>query len=100
MGHHYRDDWEWFDGDIDDGDQRFQRILDAIEAGTGPNPDDTLAAVRACLDNDLDAPCARDALDRLARAILAGNGDDPTSGAGLSKAAALLGIDVDVRPAQ
>ena len=94
MGHHYRDDWEWFDGDIDDGQERFARILAAIDAGTGPDPTTTLANVRAALDNDLDAPRARDALDRLARGILEGKGDDPTAGAGLAEAAQLLGIDV------
>ena len=56
MGHHYRDDWEWFDGDIDDGQARFDRIAEAVGIGTGPNPDTILAQVRAALDDDLDAP--------------------------------------------
>ena len=94
MGHHYRDDWEWFDGDIDDGQERFDRIVAAVEAGTGPNPEPTLSAVRAALDDDLDAPTARNALDQLARAILDGNGDDPTSGEGLATAARLVGVQV------
>lgn len=92
MGHHYRDDWEWFDGDIDDGQERFERIVAAIERGTGPDPAPTLEAIRAALDNDLDAPTARDALDALALAILDGRGDDPTSSAGLANAAELLGV--------
>lgn len=94
MGHHYRDDWEWFDGDIDDGQERFIRIREAVSKGTGPNPDATLIEIRAALDNDLDAPRARDALDRLAVAILEGRGSDPASGAGLLEAAGLLGIEV------
>ncbi len=94
MGHHYRDDWEWFDGDIDDGQERFIRIRDAVSKGTGPNPEATLIEVRAALDNDLDAPRARDAIDRLAIAILEGRGSDPASGAGLLEAAGLLGVEV------
>ena len=94
MGHHYRDDWEWFDGDIDDGEERFERILAAVEAGTGPNPEATLSAVRAALDDDLDAPAARDAIDKLARAILDGKGDDPSAGEGLAEAAGLVGVQI------
>ena len=94
MGHHYRDDWEWFDGDIDDGQERFERIVAAVEAGTGPKPEPTLSAVRAALDDDLDAPTARNALDQLARAILDGNGDDPTAGEGLATAARLVGVQL------
>ncbi len=92
MGHHYRDDWEWFDGDIDDGQERYNRIVEAIGKGTGPDPDATLAAVRSALDNDLDAPTAREALDTLARAILDGTGDNAESGAGLRTAAELVGL--------
>ena len=94
MGHHYRDDWEWFDGDIEDGQERFDRIVAAIDAGTGPDPAPALAAVRAALDDDLDAPTARDAIDSLARAILDGDGDDETAGAGLAEAAALIGLNL------
>jgi len=94
MGHHYRDDWEWFDGDIDDGQQRFERILAAIEKGTGPDSARTLEQVREALDDDLDAPRARRAVDDLARAILDGKGDDPTSGAGLAEAAKLIGVQI------
>ena len=100
MGHHYRDDWEWFDGDIDDGQERFERILAAIDAGTGPDPAPTLAAVRAALDDDLDAPRARNAIDKLARAILAGEGDDPTSGEGLREVAELIGVNIDPKSAE
>ena len=92
LGHHYRADWEWFDADIDDGQERFDRIREAVQTGTGPDPAPTLAAVRAALDDDLDAPTARDVLDRFARAVLAGDGDDPEAGTGLAHAAGLIGI--------
>ena len=93
MGHHYRDDWEWFDGDIDDGQERFERIVAAIDAGAGPDPAPMLANVRAALDDDLDAPTARDALDKFARAVL--EADSPThddAGSGLREAAELVGL--------
>jgi L-cysteine:1D-myo-inositol 2-amino-2-deoxy-alpha-D-glucopyranoside ligase len=95
MGHHYRDDWEWFDGDIDDGQERFERIRDGVARGTGPDPQPTLTRLRAALDDDLDAPSARDAIDRLAMAILAGEGTDPSSGEGLREAAELVGVNID-----
>ena len=93
MGHHYRDDWEWFDGDIDDGQERFDRIVAAIAHGAGPDPEPTLAAVRAALDDDLDAPTARDALDALARSILDGDDDSHAdAGEGLQRASELVGL--------
>ncbi len=94
MGHHYRDDWEWMDGDIEDGQERFERIVAAIGAGAGPDPAVTLGKIRAALDDDLDAPTARDAIDSLARAILAGDGTNPDAGAGLAEAAELVGVNI------
>ena len=94
MGHHYRDDWEWFDGDIDDGQRRFDRIVEAVAKGTGPNPQATLDQVRAALDDDLDAPTARTAIDNLAQSILEAKGGDPTAGEGLAQAARLVGINL------
>ncbi len=92
LGHHYRDDWEWFDGDIEDGEARLARIRQAIAVHTGPDPTAMLAAVRDALDDDLDAPTARDAIDRFARQTIDGRGDDPRAGDGLAEAAQLLGI--------
>ncbi|NNK91081.1 MAG: cysteine--tRNA ligase [Acidimicrobiia bacterium] len=92
MGHHYREDWEWFDTDIDDGQQRFDRLRQAVATGIGPDPTKTIDAVRAALDDDLDAPAARRLLDDLARGILAGDGEDAGAGAGLAEAAGLVGI--------
>ena len=92
MGHHYRDDGEWFDGDIDDGQRRFDRIVAAAAKPVGPDPRPTLEKLRAALDDDLDAPTARTLIDDLARAILDGEGDDPTASAGLTEAANLVGV--------
>ncbi|MGI9607804.1 MAG: class I tRNA ligase family protein [Acidimicrobiales bacterium] len=92
MGHHYRDDWEWFDGDIDEGQAMFDRMCAAVERGVGPDPAPTLAAVRACLDDDLNARGARAALEALTNAILDGGGSDQAAGQGLREAADLVGI--------
>ncbi|MDP6481114.1 MAG: cysteine--tRNA ligase [Acidimicrobiales bacterium] len=95
LGHHYRAGFEWFDHDIDDGVTRLDRLITASTRPTGPDPAPTLATIRNALDDDLNTAAARDALDMLAGAILAGAGDDPSSAAGLAEAAGLLGIRVD-----
>ena len=100
MAHHYRESWEWFDHDIDDGVERLTRLAAACAtAAPGPDPRPFLARVRAALDDDLDAPAARDAIDELARAIVEGAGRDPRAVSGLIEAAALLGVDLQ-RPLQ
>jgi L-cysteine:1D-myo-inositol 2-amino-2-deoxy-alpha-D-glucopyranoside ligase len=98
LGHHYRAGFEWFDTDIDDGITRLGRLVDAARRPCGPDPAPTLAAVRAALDDDLDAPTAREAIDVLAGAIIAHAGDDPTAPSGLRQAAGLLGIQLDEEP--
>jgi L-cysteine:1D-myo-inositol 2-amino-2-deoxy-alpha-D-glucopyranoside ligase len=94
MGHHYRDDWEWFDTDIDDASAILDALIDAASAGSGPDPTPYAARVRAALDDDLDAPAARAALIDLADAITAG-GDDPTAPTVLAELGALVGIRLD-----
>jgi L-cysteine:1D-myo-inositol 2-amino-2-deoxy-alpha-D-glucopyranoside ligase len=72
---HYRTEWEW-------DDTRLARAAERLErwraAGEG---DGALDDVRAALDDDLDAPAAVAAIDTAAQA-----------GAGVSEAAALLGV--------
>ncbi|MEZ5247123.1 MAG: cysteine--tRNA ligase [Acidimicrobiales bacterium] len=97
MGHHYRDDWEWFDTDIDDASTMLDALVTAAAAGSGPDPAPFAARVRAALDDDLDAPTARAALTDFAAAITAG-GDDPTAPTVLAELGALVGIRLD-RPA-
>ena len=98
LGHHYRAGFEWFDTDIDDGITRLSRLVDAARRPCGPDPAPTLAAVRAALDDDLDAPTAREAIDVLAGAIIAHAGAAPTAPSGLRQAAGLLGIQLDEEP--
>jgi L-cysteine:1D-myo-inositol 2-amino-2-deoxy-alpha-D-glucopyranoside ligase len=75
---HYRDSWEW-------DDTRMPRAAERLDqwraAGDG---DGALDEVRATLDDDLDTPAAVAAIDAAVAA-----------GAGVSKAAALLGVELD-----
>ena len=75
VGHHYRDDWEWFESLMPEADERLERWR---AAGDG---DAALDAVRTALDDDLDTSTAVAAID-----------DAAADGKGVSAAAALLGI--------
>ena len=55
MRHHYRTDWEWFDGDIDSGSQMLDRLWRAAGARGGPDPAPYAERLRAALDDDHDA---------------------------------------------
>jgi L-cysteine:1D-myo-inositol 2-amino-2-deoxy-alpha-D-glucopyranoside ligase len=76
--HHYRTDWDW---DSDTMPAAAERLTRWRVAGAGRG---ALDEVRAALDHDLDPPAALAAIDRAASA-----------GAGVSEAAALLGVSVD-----
>lgn len=70
LGHHYRADWEWTDADLPAAARRLVAWRAAPaedEVGTGAGAVG-LAAVRSCLDADLDAPAALAALDAEAAA--------------------------------
>jgi L-cysteine:1D-myo-inositol 2-amino-2-deoxy-alpha-D-glucopyranoside ligase len=80
LGHHYRGDWEWTDGDLSAAASRLERWR-----GAGPGADGaaegSLGAVRGALDDDLDTPGALAALDERAAA-----------GQTVAAGAALLGV--------
>jgi L-cysteine:1D-myo-inositol 2-amino-2-deoxy-alpha-D-glucopyranoside ligase len=94
MGHHYRDDWEWFDGDIDRGSDILATLHAAAQGSAGPDPAPYATRLRAALDDDHDAPAARAVLTELAAGILAGNGEHTSAPGGLVELAALCGIDL------
>jgi L-cysteine:1D-myo-inositol 2-amino-2-deoxy-alpha-D-glucopyranoside ligase len=97
MAHHYRSDWEWFDDEIHDGTALLVTLHAAAQRAGGPDPAHFLARVRAALDDDLDAPGARQVLVDLAAAIDAAGAPTGERGAaadGLVVAAALCGIDL------
>jgi L-cysteine:1D-myo-inositol 2-amino-2-deoxy-alpha-D-glucopyranoside ligase len=95
MAHHYRDNWEWFDDDIDDGRNALKLLHAAAHGRVGPDPAPYAARVRAALDDDLDAPRARAALEELAHAIVKGDGDHRDAPQGLRDLAGLVGVDLD-----
>jgi L-cysteine:1D-myo-inositol 2-amino-2-deoxy-alpha-D-glucopyranoside ligase len=97
MAHHYRSDWEWFDDEIDGGTALLVALHAAAQRDGGPDPAPYAARVRDALDDDLDAPAARQALVDLAAAIDAAAAPAGAPGAaaeGLVAAAALCGIDL------
>jgi len=89
LEHHYRDDWEWTAADLDAARVRLARWREAADRAAGAPASGVVAAVRAALRHDLDAPAALAAVDAWA----ASTGDDPTAPAELSRAVdALLGV--------
>jgi L-cysteine:1D-myo-inositol 2-amino-2-deoxy-alpha-D-glucopyranoside ligase len=82
ISHHYRKEWEWNEHLMPASDTRLRSWRETLSAGS----DDTalLQAVRTHLDNDLDTPGALSAIDDAARA-----------GVAVSRAAALLGVDLE-----
>jgi L-cysteine:1D-myo-inositol 2-amino-2-deoxy-alpha-D-glucopyranoside ligase len=77
--HHYRTEWEWDEELMPRNHERLNRW----KASIGGAASEVLATVRTCLDNDLDTPSALQAIDKAA-----------ASGADVSVAAALLGVDL------
>jgi L-cysteine:1D-myo-inositol 2-amino-2-deoxy-alpha-D-glucopyranoside ligase len=80
LAHHYRSDWDFAAGELDAAAQRIERWRAAVGRARGGN---ALEAVRARLDDDLDAPGALEVLDDAARA-----------GADIGPGAALLGVSL------
>ena len=100
MGHHYRTDWEWHDGDLRQGAALLEVLTRAARRPHGPDPRPYQRKLRAALDDDLDAPAARAVLEELARAVLAGGtGDDESAPAALRELGRLCGVELDRPPA-
>ena len=106
MGHHYRDDWEWHDDDIAEGETLLDALTEAIQRGDGDSSDDPERTsgsgdsgasygrrVRDALDDDLDAPGARSILAEMAAAINSGRLDRSEANV-LAELCALCGIAV------
>lgn len=91
LAHHYRDDWEWHDDEISTAAERLQRWQAACARATAAPAGPVIAALRASLTHDLDAPGALAVLDAWA----ATDGTDEASAAQVALASdALLGIDL------
>ncbi len=121
MGHHYRDDWEWHDGDIAESEALLDTLNQAVRHGNpgprtagdvpparavrssgatglgaagGGGPAPYAQRLRDALDDDLDAPRARAVLAEMADAVLAGQLDDAAPGV-LAELCALCGIALE-----
>ena len=121
MGHHYRDDWEWHDGDIVAGEALLDTLNEAVRRGRTSDPGAAGAALdravrhgdaagpgaaggadpapyarklRGALDDDLDAPRARAVLAEMAGEVLAGRLDETAPGV-LAELCELCGIALD-----
>ena len=93
LAHHYRDDWSWTAGGLVLAQERLVRWRDAMSREGGPDATATLAAVRAAVSDDLDAPAALAAVDRWCDEQFADGGDDLGAPGVVSRAAsALLGV--------
>ncbi|MCW2800943.1 MAG: cysteine--D-myo-inosityl 2-amino-2-deoxy-alpha-D-glucopyranoside ligase [Aeromicrobium sp.] len=90
LAHHYRSDWEWFGDEIESAEKRLAQWRDAVARTVAPSGESLLAAIRAALSNDLDAPAALAAVDAWAADDSA---QDPQAGRTAKVAIdALLGI--------
>ncbi len=95
LSHHYRSDWDWTDEGLAVAEQRLGRWRSALSREAGPSADATLAAMRAALAMDLDAPTAIRAVDEWVEQQLAQGGEDTTGPGLLSRSLdALLGISL------
>lgn len=70
LSQHYRSEWEWTDVLLDSARERHALWIKGFSGNGGPEYSNTLAAMRAALRNDLDAPTALEAVDEWARAAL------------------------------
>lgn len=90
MAHHYRSDWEWFDGEIGAAEERLARWRAAVSRTVAPSGTALLRAIRRALSSDLDAPAALAAVDSWAADDSAA---DPQAGRTARSAIdALLGV--------
>ena len=101
MGHQYRDDWEWHDGDIAESEALLDILNEAVRRGGagagGTDPAPFARRLRDALDDDLDAPRARAVLAEMADAVIAGRLDDTAPGL-LAELCALCGIALEPPP--
>ena len=96
LAHHYRTPWEWTDQTLVDAQARLGMWRSGLSGNGGPPAESTIARIRECLANDLDAPGALTVVDDWVRQSLkqGGGGDDDLANPGLVGRAldALLGI--------
>ncbi len=92
MAHHYRTDYEWFDEEAPAAQADLDRMIVAAGGAEPVGRGGVVDEVRLALDDDLDAPTAREALLRAVGEIEEGVG--PPARGRLVAAAALCGLDL------
>lgn len=93
LGHHYRADWEYTVADLDRAQERLATWAGAMTDSTGMPAAQTVAAIRAALRDDLDAPTALAAVDAWVAASADIDSDDTAAPTQLQRAVdALLGV--------
>ncbi|MFJ3897008.1 MULTISPECIES: cysteine--1-D-myo-inosityl 2-amino-2-deoxy-alpha-D-glucopyranoside ligase [unclassified Streptomyces] len=91
--HHYRSDWEWTDGVLEEAVARLGRWRAAVSRPDGPSALTVVEEMREALANDLDAPAALAAVDRWAALQSDRGGSDESAPGVVSRAVdALLGV--------
>jgi len=74
LAHHYRRPWQWTDQVLADAQERLATWREGLSGNGGPAAEATIARVRECLANDLNAPGALVAIDEWVQASLRGRG--------------------------
>ena len=93
LAQHYRSDWDYTPELLTSAQARLERWREALSVNTAPSADDTVAAIRSALADDLDAPRALAAIDAWADRTLSSGGDEASAPGVLGRALdALLGI--------
>tara|TARA_B100000427_G_scaffold149018_1_gene123982 strand:- start:645 stop:1817 length:1173 start_codon:yes stop_codon:yes gene_type:complete len=95
LSNHYRAGFEWFDSDIDKGEAMLERMIEAASCPSGPDSETLLTQVREAIDDDLNLPKACEIIDDFAVKTIEGSGNDSDAKTALTKAAELLGVDLN-----
>ena len=95
LSNHYRAGFEWFDSDIDKGEAMLERMIEAASCPSGPDSETLLSQVREAIDDDLNLPKACEIIDDFAVKMIEGSGNDSDAKTALTKAAELLGVNLD-----
>ncbi|KGN38702.1 cysteine--1-D-myo-inosityl 2-amino-2-deoxy-alpha-D-glucopyranoside ligase [Knoellia subterranea] len=95
LAQHYRSDWDYTNELLVVAQSRLERWREALSVNTAPDADDTVAAIRAALSDDLDAPRALAAVDAWTERTLSVGGPEASAPGVLARALdALLGVRV------
>ncbi len=77
LAHHYRSDWSWEEAEVEAATARAARWRSAVSRDGGAEAATTVAAVRAAMADDLDAPAALGAVDAWCARQEAGEAAEP-----------------------